>query len=67
MSDIKLKIRKELAAKHSEEVKAEEELRYKWHSGMGVYDILQDVERIGKRRVELDTALKILEEFEKKC
>lgn len=57
------RIQKELTALKAEEVKANNDLRYKYHSGMGVYDLLQDGERIRKRRVELEIVLKILEEF----
>ena len=62
--NITTRIQTELASLKAEEVKVNNALRYKWHSGMGVYDLLQDVERTRKRRIELETALKILEEFE---
>ena len=61
--DYSTRIQKELTALKAEEVKANNNLRYKWHSGMGVYDLLQDAERIRKRRVKLEITLKILEEF----
>lgn len=61
--NITTRIQKELITLKAKEVKANNDLRYKHQSGMGVYDLLQDVERIQKRRVELETALKILGEL----
>lgn len=48
----------------SEEVRAENDYKYKWHSGMKTFDLLQDLERIRNKRVELETALKIIKEYE---
>lgn len=48
----------------SKEVRVENDYRYKWHSGMGTFDLLHDLERIRNKRVELETALKIIEEYE---
>lgn len=52
-----------------ETLKAEEERtewKYKniWHSGMGTFDMLQNLERIRNKRVELETTLKIIAEYE---
>jgi hypothetical protein len=56
-------IKKELIALKAEEVWATDALRNTYPSGMGVDDLLQDLEHIYKRRVKLEIALKILEEF----
>jgi hypothetical protein len=61
--DQSTRIKKELTALKAEEVALDNDYRYKYHSGMGTFDILQDIERIRERRVELETALKILEEY----
>jgi hypothetical protein len=61
--DYPARIKKELTALKAEEVQTTNDLRNKYPSGMGVDDLLQDVERLRKRRVELELALKILEEF----
>ena len=51
-----------------EAIKAEEvnlNFRYKhiYQSGMGTFTLLEDIERKRKRRVELEDALRVLEEF----
>ena len=62
------RIQSELTTLKAEEVRLDNSYRYKWNSGMAVYSILQDLERIRKRKVELEIALNIIEEYEhKKC
>jgi hypothetical protein len=56
-------IKKELIALKAEEVWAINALRNKYPSGVGVDDLLQDLELVQKRRVKLEIALKILEEL----
>ena len=57
------RINVELADLKSEQVALDNSYRYKWHSGMSTFAILDDIERVRKRRVELEDALRILEEF----
>jgi len=61
--DIITRIEAELATLKAEEVRLDNDYRHKWQSGMAIYDMLQDLERIRKRRVELEEALKIIGEF----
>jgi len=57
-------IKAELAALKSEQVALDKKYRYMWHSGMATFAILDDIERVRKRRVELEETLRILVEFE---
>jgi hypothetical protein len=61
--DITSRIKAELTALKSEQVALDNTYRYKWHSGTTTFDLLDDIERVRKRRVELEDALRILEEF----
>jgi len=61
--DTSLRIKAELEAIKAEEVALDKNYKHKWHSGMGTFDLLSDMERKRKRRVELEDALRILEEF----
>ena len=57
------RIQAELTSLKAEEVRVENDYAHKWKSGMAIYDMLQDLERIKKRRIELEVAQKILGEF----
>jgi len=61
--DIVSRIKAELTALKSEQVALDNKYRYMWHSGMATFAILDDIERVRKRRVELEETLRILEEF----
>lgn len=47
----------------SEEEQIEREYKNIWHSGMSTFDILQKLEWIRNKQVELETTLKIIEEY----
>jgi len=57
------RIKADLEAKKAEEVNLNRKYKHTWHSGMGTFALLEDLERARKRRVELEDALRILEEF----
>jgi len=62
--DITQRIKAKLAALKSEQVALDHKYRYMWHSGMATFAILDDIERVRKRRAELEETLRILKEFE---
>ena len=64
MQDVPFRIQAEIEAIKAEEVTLNFRYKHTHHSGMGTFDILADIERARKRRVELEDALRILEEFE---
>lgn len=57
------RIQAELTSLKADEVRLDNDYKYKWKSGMAIYDMIQDLKRIRKRQVELEVGLKILEEF----
>ena len=57
------RIKKELTTLKSEQAALDKKYRTLWHSGTTTFDLLDDIERLRKRREELEIALKILEEF----
>ena len=63
--DISRRIKAEIEAIKAEEVKLNFRYKHIYQSGMGTFAILDDIERKRKRRVELEDALRILEEFNK--
>ena len=62
--DIALRIQAEIEAIKAEEANLNFRYKHTQHSGMGTFDILSDIERARKRRVELEDTLRILKEFE---
>ena len=62
-SKVKIRIQGELEKLKNEEVALENDYAYKWHSGMATFNILQNLERIRKRYIELEAALEVIEEF----
>ena len=63
--DIPFRIQAEIEAIKAEETILNFRYKHTHHSGMGTFDLLADIERKRKRRVELEDALRILEEFNK--
>jgi len=61
--DIATRIRTELKVIKAEEANLNRKYEYTYHSGMGTFDLLQDIERARKRQTELEDALRILAEF----
>jgi len=57
------RIKAELEAIKAEEVKLNFKYNHLHHSGMSTFALLESLERARKRRVELEEALRILEEF----
>ena len=62
-TDIPSHIQAEFEAAKAEEANLNRKYKDTYHSGMGTFDLLAKIERARKRRVELEDALKILEEF----
>ena len=61
--DISSRIQAELATLASEEATLNHKYKNIYHSGMGTFDLLQNIERVRKRRVMLEDTLMIMEEF----
>ena len=61
--DIALRIQAELEAIKAEEVTLNRKYKNTYHSSTSTFDLLDDIERKRKRRVELEDALRVLEEF----
>lgn len=61
--DLITAIKKELITLKSGQVALDKKYRSTYHSGMGTFDLLNDIERVRKRQVELEDALRILAEF----
>jgi hypothetical protein len=57
------RIQAALTTLKSEQAVRDKKYRTLWHSGATTFNLLDDIERLRKRREELETALKILEEF----
>lgn len=62
--DITARIQAELVALKSEEVNLNHKYKTIYHFDEGTFNLLPDIERIRKRRVELEDTLRIMEEFE---
>jgi hypothetical protein len=58
-----IRIQAALTTLKSEQAALDKKYRTLWHSGTTTFDLLDDIERLRKRREELEIALKILEEF----
>ena len=56
-------VKVEIKAIKAEEVKLNFRYKHIYQSGMGTFSLLSDIERVRKRRVELEDALRVLEEF----
>jgi len=63
IQDLKQRIHSALEILKSEEVRTNNDYNYKWHSGMKTFDLLQNLERIRNKQIELEAALKIIEEY----
>ena len=61
--DTATRIKAELEAKKIEEVNLNHKYKTTYHSGMGTFDLLHDIERVRKRRVELEDTLRVMREF----
>lgn len=61
--DITIRITAELATLKIEEANINHKYKNTYHFGMGTFDLLPDLERVRKRRVELEDTLRIIEEF----
>jgi hypothetical protein len=61
--NITTRIQIELTALKREQTALDKKYRTLWHSGTSTFDLLDDIERVRKRRVELEDALKVMEEF----
>jgi hypothetical protein len=57
------RIQTELKALKSKHEALDKKYRYTWHSGTHTFDILDEIESVRKRKVELEDALKVMEEF----
>jgi hypothetical protein len=61
---LKQRIQSALEQLKSEEVRTNSNYKQRWPSDTGTFDLLPELERIRNKRVELKTALKIIEEYE---
>lgn len=61
--DITTRIMAELAALEMEEANLNHKYKNTYHFGEGTFNLLPDSERVRKRRVELEDALRVMEEF----
>lgn len=61
--DITTRIEIELKALKSKYDALDKKYRITYHSGTSTFDLLDEIERVRKRRVELEDALKIFDEF----
>ena len=61
--DLTTRIQTELTALKSEQVALDNTYRTCWHSGTSTFDLLDDIERVRKRQVKLEDALRVIEEF----
>jgi hypothetical protein len=61
--DQSTRIQAALTTLKSEQAALDKKYRTMWHSGTTTFDLLDDIERLRKRREALEIALKILEEF----
>jgi hypothetical protein len=61
--DLTTRIQAALTTLKSEQAVLDKKYRTLWHSGTTTFNLLDGIERLRKRREELEIALKILEEF----
>jgi hypothetical protein len=61
--DITTRIQAELAILEIEDATLNYKYKNVYHFGEGTFDLLPDMERVRKRRVELEDTLRIMEEF----
>lgn len=57
------RIQTELTALKSEQVALDKKYKTTWHSSTSTFDLLDNIKHVRKRRVELEDALKVIEEF----
>jgi hypothetical protein len=62
--DIKHRIHTALETLNAEEVSTENDYKVKWGNGSDTFNLLPNLIGIRNKRVELETALKIIEEYE---
>jgi hypothetical protein len=60
---LKQRIQSTLEQLKSEEVRTKNNYKQRWPSDTGTFDLLPELERIRIKRVKLETALEILEEY----
>jgi hypothetical protein len=58
------RIQTELTALKIEEVTLNHKYKNTYHFGEGTFEPLPEIERVRKRKVELEDALRVIEEFE---
>jgi hypothetical protein len=61
---LKQRIQNALEQLKSEEVRTKNNYKQRWPSDPGTFDLLPELERIRTKRVELESALEIIEEYE---
>jgi hypothetical protein len=61
--NIATRIQTELTALKSEQIALDKKYRTLWHSGTSTFDLLDNIERVRKRRVELEDTLRVMNEF----
>ena len=57
------RIQAELATLEIEKANLNHKYKHTYHFEIGTFDLLPDMERVRKRRVELEDTLRIMEEF----
>ena len=61
--DLTTRIMAELAALELEEATLNHKYKHRYHFDIGTFNLLPDMERVRKRRVELEDTLRIMGEF----
>jgi hypothetical protein len=61
---LKLHIHKALETLKTEEVRTKSNYKQRWPYDTGTFDLLPELQRIRNKRVKLEVALKIIEEYE---
>ena len=57
------RIQTELTALKTKATELDWKYRFTYHSGTSTFDMLDSMERVRKRKVELEDALRVMEEF----
>jgi hypothetical protein len=60
---ITTRIQTELAALKIEEATLNHKYKNTYHFGEGTFELLPEIERVRKRKVELEDALRVMDEF----
>ena len=61
--DITTRIQTELTTLKTKATELDWKYRFIYHSGTTTFDMLDEIERVRKRKVELEDALRVIEEF----